>query len=218
MTTSRCAFESPFKTMTAYVAGHCRSDHQTCPPVRVYTQYNTASIRLSTDVTEVIAANAIFLRIQADSRLSRCGTYTKYLMYKSGQQRLAAEQRNFLFFAVLLTGCGSECLWAFLQFFSRFPLQMGKNVVYCLLSHLCEKYELRGEAHGRGQAHSGQAQEPPHFRYCPGRGAGTESLSPRRPGSFTASGQGIRCWCWAAAKAGWCCPSPRCWTGWRSRS
>ena len=58
--------------------------------------------------------------------------------------------------------------------FSRYPLQMGKNVVYCLLSHLCEKYELRGEAHGRGQAHSGQAQEPPHFRYCPGRGAGTD--------------------------------------------
>ena len=56
----------------------------------------------------------------------------------------------------------------FAVFFSRFPLQMGKNVVYCLLSHLCEKYELRGEAHGRGQAHSGQAQEPPHFRYCPG--------------------------------------------------
>lgn len=98
MTTSRRAFESPFKTMTAYVAGHCRSDRQTCPLVRVYTQYNTASIRLSTDMTEVIAANAIFLRIQADSRLSRCGTYTKYLMYKSGRQRLAAEQRNFLFF------------------------------------------------------------------------------------------------------------------------
>ena len=98
MTTSRCAFESPFKTMTAYVAGHCRSDRQTCPLVRVYTQYNTASIRLSTDVTEVIAANAIFLRIQADSRLSRCGTYTKYLMYKSGQQRLAAGRENDLFF------------------------------------------------------------------------------------------------------------------------
>ena len=157
MTTSRCAFESPFKTMTAYVAGHCRSDRQTCPLVRVYTQYNTASIRLSTDVTEVIAANAIFLRIQADSRLSRCGTYTKYLMYKSGQQRLAAEQRNFLFFCCPPDGVRFRMPVGLFAVFSRFPLQMGKNVVYCLLSHLCEKYELRGEAHGRGQAHSGQA-------------------------------------------------------------
>ena len=138
MTTSRCAFESPFKTMTAYVAGHCRSDRQTCPLVRVYTKYNTASIRLSTDVTEVIAANAIFLRIQADSRLSRCGTYTKYLMYKSGQQRLAAEQRNFLFFAVLLTGCGSECLWAFLRFFPDFPCKWGKTW-YTVCCHICVK-------------------------------------------------------------------------------
>ena len=135
MTTSRCAFESPFKTMTAYVAGHCRSDHQTCPLVRLYTQYNTASIRLSTDVTEVIAANAIFLRIQADSR---CGTYTKYLMYKSGQQRLAAEQRNFLFFAVLLTGCGSECLWAFLRFFPDIPCKWGKTW-YTVCCHICVK-------------------------------------------------------------------------------
>ena len=36
-------------------AGHCRSDHQTCPPVRVYTRYNTAIILFSIGATEVIA-------------------------------------------------------------------------------------------------------------------------------------------------------------------
>ena len=43
------------QTMTAYVAGHCRSDRQTCPLVRVYTQHNTAIILFSIGATEVIA-------------------------------------------------------------------------------------------------------------------------------------------------------------------
>ena len=43
----------------------------------------------------------------------------------------------------------------------NFLLQMGKNVVYCQLSHLCEKYEFARWAHGRRKAHSGQAEKSP---------------------------------------------------------
>ena len=41
----------------------------------------------------------------------------------------------------------------------NFLLQTGKNVVYCQLSHLCEKYEFARWAHGRRKAHSGQAEK-----------------------------------------------------------
>lgn len=40
----------------------------------------------------------------------------------------------------------------------NFLLQTGKNVVYCQLSHLCEKYEFARWAHGRRKAHPGQAE------------------------------------------------------------
>ena len=56
----------------------------------------------------------------------------------------------------------------------NFLLQMGKNVVYCQLSHLCEKYEFARWAHGRRKAHSGQAEKSPDLWHGPGGRAGTD--------------------------------------------
>ena len=67
---------------------------------------------------------------------------------------------------------------------TQFSLQMGKNVVYCQLSHLCEKYEFARWAHGRRKAHSGQAEKSPDLWHGPGGRAGTDRDPQARPGSL----------------------------------
>ena len=115
MTTSRYAFESSFKTMTAYVAGHCRSDRQTCPPVRVYTQHNTAIILFSIGATEVITilqyyfvlksdfsilTVSIILRIEIPTYQLYCGVFCTTANMRTSQrtvyliQRFAVSQKN----------------------------------------------------------------------------------------------------------------------------
>ena len=74
----------------------------------------------------------------------------------------------------------------------NFLLQMGKNVVYCQLSHLCEKYEFARWAHGRRKAHSGQAEKSPDLWHGPGGRAGTDRDSQGGPAVLrhTARGHG----------------------------